>query len=112
MNLFFLDSAFAADSVQVNVNTDAFHAIASASPVVQLTLLTLGGMSIVSWAVMFQKRNQFDSVEKANEPFEEKFWKGNSLETIAESVQEHADSNLATVFRSGYQELKKIAESS
>lgn len=100
-----------ADGVQVNVNTDAFHAILSASPVVQLALLLLISMSVVSWAIMLQKRQQFETTEQANGPFEEKFWKGQSLEDIAESVEEHGESNLAMVFRSGFTELKKIAES-
>ena len=69
-------------------------------------------MSVGSWAIMFQKRKQFRIVEGANEPFEDKFWKGTSLEDISDSVQEHTDSNLATVFRAGFTELKKIAESS
>src|ERR1044072_4967946 len=105
-----LPNALAADLVQLNVNTDAWHAIASASPIVQVTLLLLIAMSVVSWAIMIQKRTQFGNVEAANEPFEEKFWKGNSLESIAESVQEDAESNLAAVFRSGFQELRKIAD--
>lgn len=107
-----LPHAWAADSVEVNVNTDAWHAVSSASFVVQLTVLILAIMSIGSWAIMFQKRKQFRIIERANEPFEEKFWKGSSLEDISDSVQEHGDSNLASVFRAGFTELRKIAESS
>jgi biopolymer transport protein TolQ len=50
-------------------------------------------------------------VEEANQPFEEKFWKATSLEDVHESLNEFPDSNLAAVFRAGYLELKKIAES-
>ncbi len=110
--LFFIGNAALADSMQMNVNTDAIHAVLSASPVVQFVLLLLIFMSIFSWAIMLQKKGQFEAVEKANEPFEEKFWKGSSLEDIAESVKDHETSNLATVFKSGFLELKKIAESS
>jgi biopolymer transport protein TolQ len=100
------------NSVQVNVSTDALHAVLSASPVVQLTLILLITMSVFSWAIMLQKRGQFATTEIANEPFEEKFWKGESLEAIAESLDEHENSNVAAVFRSGFTELKKIADSS
>jgi len=100
----------AADTLQV-ANTGAWHAIWSASPVVQLTLLCLVGMSIVSWAIMVQKRKQFKSVEEANAPFEEKFWKAASLEDVHDNLKDYPDSNLATVFRLGYMELKKLAES-
>lgn len=110
-SMLFTIDAWAADSVQVNVNTDALHAVFSASPVVQLTLLLLVSMSVFSWAIMLQKRQQFSVTEKANEPFEEKFWKGDSLEAIADSVEEFENSNVAAVFRSGFTELKKIADS-
>jgi biopolymer transport protein TolQ len=104
-------SAHAADTVQVASNINAWHAIASASPVVQLTLLTLVGMSVLSWAIIVQKRKQFRSVEQGNEPFEEKFWKATSLEDVYESLSNFADSNMAAVFRHGYLEMQKIAES-
>lgn len=106
-----VESAHAADSVQMNVNTDAWHAISSASLIVQITVLILATMSIGSWAIMLQKRKQFRTIERANEPFEDKFWKGTSLEDISDSVQDHGDSNLASVFRAGFTELKKIADS-
>ena len=84
-----------ADNIQINVNTDAFHAVLSASPVVQFTLICLVSMSIFSWAIMLQKRSQFETTEQANEPFEERFWKGESLESIAESLGRHLDGDIA-----------------
>ena len=100
-----------ADNVQVATNINAWHAIISASPVVQLTLLILVGMSVLTWAIVVQKRKQFRAVEEGNVPFEEKFWKARSLEDVYESLSEYPESNLATVFRLGYMEMRKIAES-
>ena len=99
------------ETVQVAANIGAWHAIISASPIVQLTLLILVGMSIVSWAIIVQKRKQFRLVEEANVPFEDKFWKAGSLEDVHENLKDHPESNLATVFRLGYLELKKLADS-
>ncbi len=99
------------DSVQVATNTGAWHAIVSASPIVQLTLLCLLGMSVVSWAIIVQKRKQFKAVEEANQPFEEKFWKAGSLEDVNDSLKDFPDSNLASIFRMGYIELRKLADS-
>jgi biopolymer transport protein TolQ len=108
----FLSNAWAAsESVQVATNINAWHAIASASAVVQLTLFILITMSVVSWAIMVQKRTQFRSVEQGNLPFEEKFWKATSLEQVFEHLGEFPASNMAAVFRLGYMELRKIAES-
>ena len=100
------------DTVKVAVDLGAWHAIASASFVVQLTLLILAVMSVVSWAIMLQKRKQFNEVEQGNLPFEEKFWKASSLEEVHDNLKDYPDSNLAAVFQFGYLELKKIAESS
>ena len=100
----------APENVQV-ANTGAWHAIISASPVVQLTLICLVGMSVVSWAIIVQKRNLFREVEAANVPFEDKFWKAGSLEDVHENLKDFPESNLAAVFKMGYLELRKLAES-
>lgn len=102
----------ASDSVHVAADLGAWHAIYSASFVVQLTLLALVCMSVLSWAIMLQKRKQFLEVETGNVPFEEKFWKATSLEEIHDNLKDYPDSNMAAVFQLGYLELKKIAESS
>lgn len=107
----FFSSWAAADTVKVAANTGAWHAISSAGFVVQLTLLTLIIMSVVSWAIIVQKRKQLRALELANIPFEDKFWKAGSLEEVFENLKDYPDSNLAAVFRLGYMELKKIAES-
>lgn len=107
---FILPVANAAENIQV-ADTGAWHAISTASPIVQLTLLSLVGMSVVSWAIVLQKRKQFKTVREANLPFEEKFWKAGSLEEVQDSLQDFPDSNLASVFRLGYTELRKLAES-
>lgn len=102
----------ASDTVKVAADMGAWHAITSASFVVQLTLLALVTMSIVSWAIMAQKRKQFRAVELGNIPFEEKFWKASSLEEVHDNLKDYPESNMAAVFQLGYLELKKIAESS
>jgi biopolymer transport protein TolQ len=108
----FLPSAWAAgDSIQVATNIGAFHAIESAGLVVQFTLLLLSTMSVVSWAIMIHKRNQFRAVENGNLPFEERFWQATSLDQAFESLKEFPNSNLAAVFRQGYLELRKLADS-
>ncbi len=98
-------------SVAVGVNTGAWHAISSANIVVQLTLLLLAILSIASWAIILTKRKQFQAVEEANQPFIDAFWKANSLDDIFEHLDKFPESNMAHVFRSGYLELRKIADS-
>ena len=82
-----------------------------ASLIVQLTMLVLALMSIVSWGIILSKWNLFKSNKQQNAPFEDVFFKAASLDEIFEMCKSYPNSALATVFRAGYSELKKIAVS-
>jgi biopolymer transport protein TolQ len=99
------------NSVAVGVNTGAWHAITSANIVVQLVLLSLVVMSVICWAIIISKRRQINAIQQANRPFEDAFWKAGSLDDIFESLKNHPDSTMANVFRAGYLELRKMADS-
>lgn len=95
----------------IKVNTSYLDALLQASPLVQLTLFILIGLSIICWAVAFYKYNQFKSIEFANMAFLNKFEKTNSLDSIYDILDQFRDSSLARVFLAGYSEMKKIADS-
>ncbi len=95
--------------MNMTVNTGVFHAIWSAGIVVKLTLLLLAGASVVSWALIIDKRRQFSQAAKSNDPFLESFWKATSLDTIFQQVQTNSQSPLARIFKTGYVELQKLA---
>ncbi len=100
-----------AQSPKVVVNTGMFEAIWAGSFLVQLTLLILLGLSIVCWAVAYMKFKQLKELHRANVPFFEKFWKATSLDHLFENLAEYEGSNLARVFKAGYMELQRLAES-
>ncbi len=93
------------------ISFSAIDAILSASWPVQLTLLILIGLSIVCWAIIFTKKRALDETRVANTPFLDYFWKASSLDDIYENLERYPGSSLARVFKSGYLELRKIAES-
>jgi biopolymer transport protein TolQ len=99
----------AADEV-VKVETGAWHAIISASPVVQLTLLLLVAMSVISWAIIFFKRKEIQTVKAENAKFLDFFWEAKSLDEVNRELRKYKDSPLAEIFQSGYKELIKIVE--
>jgi biopolymer transport protein TolQ len=107
----FVSVANAAPSSKVAVKTGLMDSIMSANPFVQLLLGVLIALSVISWAVMFTKYKQFQSLRDANEKFNEVFWKASSLESVFERVSESSTSSLSRVFRSAYLELQRIAES-
>src|SRR5690606_35768843 len=47
----------------------------------------------------------------ANGPFLDGFWRANSLDDIFHALADHPDSSMAKVFKAGYLELRKIADS-
>lgn len=94
-----------------NMNTSIFEAVLQASPIVQLTLLVLIGLSVLCWAIGFTKWRQLKLLREANEVFSGRFWKASSLDSLYEEVDSFRDSSLARVFKSAYLEMKKIAES-
>ena len=87
------------------------EAIRSAGLIVQLTMVLLAFMSIFSWAIILSKWNLFKSNTINNEPFEDIFFKASSLDEIFNISKSYPKSSLASVFRSGYSELKKIISS-
>lgn len=99
------------NNTQAAVQVNALDAILQASPVVQLTLLILIGLSIFCWAIGYAKWKQLQKLREANEAFSNRFWKVSSLDTLYEDVDSHNKSSLARVFKAAYVELKKLAES-
>ncbi len=93
------------------VNTSAFDALFQASPVVQITLLILISLSILCWAVGITKFKQFQDLGKANNDFLNRFWKAKSLDALYEDLGEFNKSSIARVFKAGYLELQKLADS-
>jgi biopolymer transport protein TolQ len=101
-----------ASELKTQVSMNAWDAIAHASPIVQLTLLILVFMSIISWAIAISKRKSLQEMISADEKFETLFWKANSLDDIFEAIDDFPKSPLASVFKVGYLELRKLADAS
>ena len=78
--------------------------------VVQLVLLLLVAASVLSWAIIIQKKKTFEKAENANENFAEFFGRNQSLADIFEKASENTDSTVGQMFRRGYIELTKIKE--
>lgn len=107
---FLVETAHAAPP-QVAINTSAMDALTQASPVVQLTLLILVGLSVFCWAIAYTKYRQLRQLREANEQFTNKFWKVSSLDTLYGDIDEYPASSMARIFKSAYLEMKKLADS-
>lgn len=89
---------------------DIFQILLQSGLIVQLVLLALILASVLSWAIILQKRKIFERAERANREFEEYFRNNQSLAEIFERANERPESTVGEMFKSGYLELTKIKE--
>ena len=87
---------------------DFVSSVLSASIVVQITFLILIVMSVVSWAIIFQKYFFFKEVKESNTSLEDAFLKDGSFEEIYNKARSNEKSSLAQIFIGGYNEMHKI----
>ncbi len=76
--------------------------------VAQLVLLSLVLASVVCWAVIIGKSKALKRAKSENSEFLNLFWHGKNLEEIFQSSDRFRDSPVASVFKSGIRELKKV----
>ena len=98
-------------SSNVAVQVGSIDSLLQANFVVQIVILILLSLSILCWAIGWGKFKQFRVLRKANEIFDQQFWKMNSLDDMFSKINAHAFSSHARVFKATYLEMKKIAES-
>jgi biopolymer transport protein TolQ len=104
-----IPSAFAAPLAETTPTTNhLLHGLANAGIVVQLLLLSMVGLSVWNWLIIFKKKNQFAKIAEKNEAFLNVFWKASNLQQISTQLEPHIESPLAKVFESGYQEIERV----
>lgn len=99
------------NAVKVAVKLDSWDLIMQSGFIVKFVLLTLLIFSIVSWAIILTKKMQLTEMTSMNSKFLDYFWKAGSLDKIYEELSRFKNSSLAHVFKAGYSELQKLAES-
>lgn len=87
---------------------DAFELIIDASIIVQLVILTLIGLSVLSWTFILKKRREFKTAYEVAGEFEEHFWSGAELNTLYESLEESENAGLPGIFQSGFREYLRL----
>ena len=92
----------------MNADLSITHLIAHASVLVQVIMGLLILASVVSWAVIFSKRQLLSRTRGASEKFEERFWSGGNLADLYESVARNKDGEgLVPIFSAGFEEYKR-----
>jgi biopolymer transport protein TolQ len=83
--------------------------IGQAGPIAKLVLLILLAASVMCWGVIFSKWISLKRAALENGQFLEIFWRSKTIDEIVEKTSKLAASPVASVFRSGVKELKKLS---
>ena len=75
----------------------------------QSVMVGLLVVSVITWAVIFEKAFRLSRLKRKAFFFEERFWSGNSLETLYERIKRPADP-MQTVFVAGMKEWRAATE--
>ena len=79
--------------------------------VVQGVLLLLVISSIVSWAIILNKRRQFKLLDANNEEFQKKYSSASNFKEIVEVTQNISFSSYKSIFINGHKELSRLKKS-
>ena len=83
-----------------------------ASLLVKLVMLTLFGLSILSWAVIIQRRNLLTQTRANILKFEDKFWSGVDLNRLYAELQARGEpsSGMEAMFVAGFKEFSRLGQ--
>ncbi len=82
----------------------------NAGPIVKFVMFLLLGFSLASWTIIIMKQLVYKKAKRDSKFFLDSFWKSKDLAEAQETAQKN-DSPEATIFRHGYNELRKISKS-
>ena len=86
------------------------HLIANASLLVQLVLLALVLASVVSWAMIFNKRVSLNKAKREADEFEDQFWVLEDLTPLYTKVsaKRYQPSGMEKIFEAGFKEFARL----
>ena len=84
--------------------------VMNASVLVQLVMGLLLVVSILSWAIIFQKYKMLKVEAQTADDFEDKFWSGGDLAGLYSSITSGHQNNsgMATIFEAGFKEFARL----
>ena len=92
----------------MNQDLSILHLILNAGFVVQAVLILLIILSLMSWAVIFNKWRFYRKTIQEAESFSQAFWGGSDMDTVLASIpQQYPNSPLPNIFQSGYREFMR-----
>ncbi len=97
----------AATAANGGLDLSAWALFLQADVVVKSIMIVLAGMSIWSWAIIFDKTLRMRTLQRKAEDFEEKFWSGSSLEDLFDRVGKRPREPMTAIFVAAMKEWKR-----
>jgi len=86
---------------------DIFQILLQSGIIVKFVLLVLVACSVLSWAIILQKKKVITNIEKNNTEFHECFKNSSNLVEIYEKCDQIETSTISLMFKYGYDESVK-----
>jgi len=95
----------------MTADTSLLNLILEASFLVQIVMALLVLASIVSWAIIFNKRGLIRKTKAASDEFETNFWSGGDLNTLYRDATRRKGGSvgMASIFEAGFREFQRLA---
>ena len=86
--------------------------VLDASPIVQVVVGLLLLASLVSWAIIFRKRQEISRSRRGADQFDTQFWSGGDLATLYRNIETkgRAGTGLQSIFESGFGEFSRLRQ--
>jgi biopolymer transport protein TolQ len=88
----------------------ALDLILGASFAVQCVLALLVAASVMSWAIIFEKRRVLVEARESSAAFEDQFWSGGDLAALYKSYESSPQTGMASVFVAGFREFSRLRQ--
>ena len=94
----------------MSADLSIINLVLHASTLVQLVMLLLLGLSVMSWFVIFRKRQIMTSARAAAKQFESRFWSGGDLSQLYKELSVRSDRirGMETIFHAGFKEFARL----
>jgi len=98
----------------VSADLSVIQLVLHASVLVQLVMLLLLGLSVMSWFVIFNKRQVMKAAKAAAQQFETRFWSGGDLSQLYKDLSTRGDRTrgMESIFHAGFREFARLRQQS
>jgi len=95
----------------VSANLSIINLVLNASVLVQLVLLLLLGLSVMSWYIIFRKRQIMMIARTAAKQFEGRFWSGGDLSQLYKELSARSERRgMEGIFHAGFKEFVRLRQ--